>query len=170
MITKYFLLITSISFFLTSSVTAQEDNVDVETLAIARDVIEVSSAAETVKRIIPILLEQQKRIFISQNGGELTEEKQKEISLILQYLTEELDLIYPAFYEEIAKLYATKFSKSDLMVLRDFYSSDVGRRFTSGSAELSREIGVLGQQWMMGNATEAAKRARTRALEALDSE
>jgi hypothetical protein len=167
MITKYFLLITSIAFFLNSPVIAQEAEIDAETLAIARDVIEVTNAATTVKRIIPILSEQQRRIFVSQNGGEVTEEKQKEIALTLRYLAEELEAIYPDFYEEIAKLYAKKFSKIDLVILRDFYSSDVGKRFTTGSAELSQDIGVLGQQWMSGNATEAAKRARMRASETL---
>ena len=146
------------------SVISQDVNVDKEAMSLAIEVVKVTHAAETIKRIVPIVLEQQRRIFLSQNGGNLDDKQRQEINLTLQYLSEELEAIYPAFQDDVAALYAQKFSKIDLKAILTFYKSDVGVRYSAGSIELGQEIGALGQRWMSNEALEAAKRARTRAI------
>ncbi len=165
MMTFRLIFILSVLFAPCAGSVEARDTDNAEKLALAASVVEATNAAVTVKRIIPILLEQQKRVFLSQNGGNIDEKQQREIELTLQFLTEELELIYPAFEANVAALYAKKFSKDDLNAILAFYTSGVGKRFASGSTELSREIGTLGQEWMSKEAFDAAKRARTRAVE-----
>ncbi|UTW55175.1 DUF2059 domain-containing protein [Kordiimonas sp. SCSIO 12610] len=143
----------------------QTAEVDEKALTLAEEVVEVTNAGDVVRRIIPIMLEQQKRVFLSKGSADITDEKRNEINLTLKYLNEELESIYPAFKVEVAKLYANKFSVTDLQAILDFYTSDVGQRYSSGSIELSQEIGALGQKWMAKEALDAAKRARARAVE-----
>jgi hypothetical protein len=165
MMTFRLMFILSVLFALFAGAVEARDSDNAEKLALAVSVVEATNAAVTVKRIIPILLEQQKRVFLSQNGGNVSEQQQREIELTLQFLAEELELIYPAFEANVAALYAKKFSENDLKAILAFYTSGVGKRFASGSTELSREIGTLGQEWMAKEALDAAKRARARAIE-----
>jgi hypothetical protein len=164
MICRYVFLFAICVLSFQQSVISQDTQIDKETMLLATEVVEVTHAAETIKRIVPIVLEQQRRIFMSQNGGNLDDRQRSEINLTLKYLSEELEAIYPAFQADVAALYAQNYSKADLKTILDFYKSDVGVRYSAGSIELGQEIGVLGQRWMSNEALEAAKRARSRAL------
>jgi hypothetical protein len=149
---------------------AQSDRSGNEKLDVARELIALTSATDTIRKGFEFSLNQQKQAFLSQAGDDITPERKRELDLTIEYLGEELDAVFPEFFDQVAALYAEQFSLEDLKEVRDFFKSDVGRRYTQGGFELGAKAAALGQEWFKTVATDAARRSRARAIETMKSE
>lgn len=128
-------------------------------LDLAKEVLHLTRATEAIEKMMPAMVEQQMQLLEQRNGGNPISEAQKAAAQAA--VTEFMGSFSEAFaplMEEMAKLYAMKFSREDLEALRDFYQSEVGKRFIQGGIELAPELARVSQTWSMNHMVPAAQK------------
>ncbi len=128
-------------------------------LDLAKEVLHLTRATEAIEKMMPAMVEQQMQLLEQRNGGKPISEAQKAAAQAA--VTEFMGSFSEAFaplMEEMAKLYAMKFSREDLEALRDFYQSEVGKRFIQGGIELAPELARVSQTWSMNHMVPAAQK------------
>lgn len=145
-------------FFCQSQLVSAQD-ADAVRLDLAKEVLRLTRATEAVEKMMPAMVEQQMQLMEQRNGGNPLSETQKTAAQAA--VTEFMGSFSEAFaplMDEMAKLYAMKFSREDLEALRDFYQSEVGTRFIQGGIELAPELARVSQTWSMTHMVPAAQK------------
>lgn len=94
-----------------------------EQVKAAREVIEASGAADSIKDIVPIFLDEAKRTF-TRTRPEIA----KNLDEALKALTPEFAERKEALMAEIATVYATRFTPQELAEIKAFYQTPTGRK------------------------------------------
>jgi hypothetical protein len=94
-----------------------------EQIKAAREVIEVSGAADSVKDIVPIFMDEAKRTF-TRTRPEIA----KDLDEVLKALTPEFTQRKEALMTEIATVYAERFSPQELAEIKAFYLTPTGKK------------------------------------------
>ena len=110
-------------------------------------------ANNILKQILPVILSEVRK----KNSNVSTDLEEKLVAEIQIELIEKL----PGFYDMLADRYADVFTRDELLAMREFYDSDMGRSIAKKGAVLGAEAAILGQIW----GQEAGKRAFRRAAE-----
>jgi hypothetical protein len=94
-----------------------------EQVKAAREVIDVSGAADSIKDIVPIFLDEAKRTF-TRTRPEIA----KDLDEALKTLTPEFAARKEALMAEIATVYAARFTPQELAEIKTFYQSPTGKK------------------------------------------
>ncbi len=121
---------------------AQKSPPDAGRVATARELLEVTGTAKTFETIMPAMMAQITRIMTTQRPEKRAEIEEVAKVGLTQLLARRQELI-----DQIAVLYAKRFSDEDLAGLITFYKSPVGRRFVAEQPELLKESMATGQAW-----------------------
>lgn len=134
-----------------------QDNLDPARLALAREVLNLTRAAETIENMAPSMVQQQMQMIESMENS-LTAEQKAAVESAVSAFMDSFSQYFPVLMDEMAKLYAAKFSVADLSALKDFYQSDVGRRFIDGGIEIAPQLIQVSQAWSMQYLMPAAQK------------
>jgi len=111
-------------------------------IQIAREVVDASGATRSFAGIVPNILGQSLSVFVQQNPD------------LSKDLTESVKTIAPSFEKRageisdiVARVYATRFSESELKELLTFYRSAVGKKFVSVLPSVLEESFLKTQEW-----------------------
>lgn len=137
-----------------------------ERLAVAKQIVKLTRVTETMENIMPSIMQQQMQALPGREN--LSEEQQKAIDAAVQEFAAEFAASFEPMFDQVAALYAQKFSLEELEGVRDFYQSDVGQSFVAGSMELAPQMAQFGQTWVQQNIMPAAQKfgARLQAIKA----
>ncbi len=137
-------------------------------LALAKEVMKLTRATEAVEKMVPSLVQQQMQMIEARGGQDaLTTDQKAAVETAIDNFMSSFSDAFPPFMDEMAKLYAGKFSLEDLTALRDFYQSDVGKRFVAGGIELGPQLAQASQAWAATYIIPAAQKMSTELQAAL---
>ncbi|MGB0084121.1 MAG: DUF2059 domain-containing protein [Rhodomicrobiaceae bacterium] len=129
--------------------------VDEAKLKAARALLESTNADAQFSTIIPLMFNQMRRSLPEPgpNQKEQAEEVFNEIEK--QFLERHTEII-----DQIAVLYARRFTAEEMNTLADFYRSPIGQKFVTAMPELAAEAMTLGNAWGQKIAREAEQKIR----------
>jgi uncharacterized protein len=94
-----------------------------EQIQAAREVIDASGAADSIKDIVPIFLDEAKRTF-TRTRPEIA----KDLDEVLKALAPEFAQRKEELMTEIATVYAQRFTAQELSEIKGFYTTPTGRK------------------------------------------
>jgi uncharacterized protein len=124
-------------------------------MAAAKDLIAVTDSMALFRPLPAGVIEQAKLVFLQQNPG-----LAKDLNEIAIKLREELAPRLSEVGNELAKLYATNFSESDLKAIVAFYKSDVGKKLLARQPAVVNAGLKFAQDWANKLSDEVIKRMR----------
>lgn len=92
-------------------------------LKTAREVIDVSGAAETFDGIVPIFLDEAKRTFVRTRP-----ELSKDFDEVIKTLQPEFEARREQLLNDVAAVYAERFSDQELTDIKTFYTTPSGKK------------------------------------------
>lgn len=102
-----------------------------EQLKAAREVIEASGAASSMKDIVPIFLDEAKRTF-TRTRPEIA----KDLDEVLKTLEPEFAQRKEALMSEVASVYAQRFTAQELAEIKAFYNTSTGKKLVENLPEV----------------------------------
>lgn len=137
---------------------AADPSVD-QRLALAKEVLKLTRATDVIENMMPSMIQQQMQLLESMGGQKaLTDVQKAAVEKAVADFTAVFAESFAPLMDEMAGLYAEKFSEEDLRALRDFYRSDVGKRFIDGGVELVPQVAQLSQAWSTKHLIPAAQK------------
>jgi hypothetical protein len=118
---------------------AQEPSPDA--VAAARELVAASHAAEQLKVLLPLIVQQLKPAIV-QGRAEVA----RDFDALAPQLIESLSAQSAAFADGVAMIYARNFSADELRQLASFYRSPIGQAFLSKMPVIAQQSMALGQQ------------------------
>lgn len=109
--------------FAVSAAPAWADEAQDAKLKTAREVIDVSGAAETFDGIVPIFLDEAKRTFVRTRP-----ELSKDFDEVIKTLQPEFEARREQLLNEVATVYAERFSDQELTDIKTFYMTPSGKK------------------------------------------
>ncbi|WP_020185750.1 DUF2059 domain-containing protein [Methylopila sp. 73B] len=106
-----------------SAAPAWADETQEAKLKTAREVIDVSGAAETFDGIIPIFLDEAKRTFVRTRP-----ELSKDFDEVIKTLQPEFEARREQLLNDVATVYAERFSDQELTDIKTFYTTPSGKK------------------------------------------
>ena len=106
-----------------SAAPAWADEAQDAKLKTAREVIDVSGAAETFDGIVPIFLDEAKRTFVRTRP-----ELSKDFDEVIKTLQPEFEARREQLLNEVATVYAERFSDQELTDIKTFYMTPSGKK------------------------------------------
>ncbi|GLK57802.1 hypothetical protein JOD31_003238 [Methylopila capsulata] len=106
-----------------SAAPAWADETQEAKLKTAREVIDVSGAAETFDGIIPIFLDEAKRTFVRTRP-----ELSKDFDEVIKTLQPEFEARREQLLNDVATVYAERFSDQELTDIKTFYMTPSGKK------------------------------------------
>ena len=126
-----------------------------EKLDAARNLLAATNTDAQFTTIIPLMF-QQMRQSLPPSGSNKNEQIDQIFDEIQkQFLDRRSEII-----DQIAVLYASKFTVEEMNSLADFYRSPVGQKFIEAMPQLASEAMVLGNAWGQKIAQEAEEKIR----------
>ncbi|MGQ4272515.1 DUF2059 domain-containing protein [Terrihabitans sp. B22-R8] len=113
-----------------------------EHLALARAVLDFTGAGSSFDSIVPRLLQDARNVILRTRPM-----LQPDLDPIITSLTTKLSSRDDELLNEIAKVYATKFTENELKDIAKFYQSPVGQKMTGALPEILRESFGFAQEW-----------------------
>ncbi len=113
-----------------------------ETMAAARELIAASNAADQMKNIVPLFMQQMKPA-IAQGRPEVERAYDAAMPLVLEAMNSHID----AFIEAAATIYARNFTVDELRQITAFYRQPVGQKLLQKLPIVMQESLALGQQF-----------------------
>ena len=111
-------------------------------LSAAKDVLQATGAAQQFDAMLPLMLKQINQSLVAANP-KLKEPLQAMFNDIVKAFSgRKQDML-----NDVAKLYAERFTVEEMTKLSDFYRTDVGRKFVAAQPQLAAESMKLGQAW-----------------------
>jgi hypothetical protein len=111
-------------------------------VATAKELIEIKGGGAMFEPVIPGIIEQAKNTFLPTNPGLAKELTEVANQLRTEFLPRRAQLM-----EEIAKLYAQRFSEAELKEIITFYKSPVGKKMATEEPAVLEQSFQLAQQW-----------------------
>lgn len=135
-------LIMALALLFPLALPAQAQAPDREAVAEAEKLFDVMRMDNTMKAIMPLIIQQLSQLMVSQNPA-VKDDLEKLTPALMQVFTESL----PVFKAEMAKVYARKFTAADMKQLSTFMSTAVGQKFVAEQGALAQEGMAIGQKW-----------------------
>lgn len=115
---------------------------DMERMQAAHELLKVSNADTQFKTIIPAMFAQM-RTAIPVNPPE----RRIKMDEILDQVEAEFIHRYKEVTEQMAQLYARRFTTEEMIALAEFYRTPLGAKFISAMPELASDAMQLGNSW-----------------------
>lgn len=117
-------------------------NVDPARLKAARDLLVATNTDGQFATIIPLMFKQMRQSLPSQGPKQQEEVNQVFDEIQKRFLERRGEIL-----DQIAHLYAQKFSPEEMNALADFYRSPAGRKFIAAMPDLAADAMRLGNAW-----------------------
>lgn len=129
--------------------------VEPERLAAARDLLVATNTESQFSTVIPLMFGQMKQA-IPTASPQMKEELDKVFEEVqTQFVVRRAEVL-----DQIAILYAQKFSAEEMKALADFYRTPIGQKFIDAMPELTAEAIKLGNAWGRRIAMDAERKVR----------
>jgi hypothetical protein len=129
--------------------------VDPARLKAARDLLEATNTEGQIATIIPLMFQQMRQSLRTQGPAQ-----QEEVNKVFDEIQKQFLERRGEVLDQIAQLYASKFSPEEMNALAEFYRSSVGRKFIAAMPELAAEGMRLGNAWGQQIGREAEQKIR----------
>lgn len=126
-----------------------------EHLALARAVIDFTGAVRAFDSVAPKLLQDARTMILRTNPA-----VQQDLDSVIASLETEFGDKEKELVDEIAKIYASKFTEPELKDIAAFYQSPPGRKLTETTPDVLRESYQHAQQWGQQLSVEVVTRIR----------
>ena len=139
---KSVLTAATFSLLLAFSAIAQNAPIDPQRLAQARELLELSGGARNFDTVMPSMMQQMTQILTAQKPENRAQIEQVMQSMMTKFTDRKQELI-----DQIAVIYAERFTSDDIAGLIAFYKSPTGRKFTATQPEILKDSMAAGQSW-----------------------
>jgi len=136
------LAVLAISVAVMSSTAQAQKTPSAEQMATAKELTQLIGAADLSKPLIAGVVEQAKVVFLQQNPG-----LSKDLNEIAAQIRQELEPRISEFTDEVARLYATRFTEQELKAIVAFYKSPVGKKMQTQQPLIVNASGQFAQEW-----------------------
>ncbi len=126
-----------------------------EKMEAARDLLEATRADAQFAAIIPLLFRQMRQGIPSPGPNHLEEVNKVFAEIEKQFLARRKEVI-----DQIAVLYARKFTAEEMSTLANFYRTPIGQKFIDATPELATEAMRIGHDWGQDIARDAEQTIR----------
>jgi len=113
-----------------------------DALAAARELVTASRAAEQLKTLLPLIMQQLKPAIV-QGRPEMA----RDFDAIIPQLVEGMNARSEAFAEGVAAVYARNFTADELRAVTAFYRGPVGQKFLEKMPVIAQESMAMGQKF-----------------------
>jgi uncharacterized protein len=113
-----------------------------DAIAAARELVTASRAADQLKTLLPLLMQQLKPAIV-QGRADVA----REYDTIMPHLIESMNARSEAFAEGVATVYARNFTADELRQLTAFYRGPVGQKFLERMPIIAQESLAMGQKF-----------------------
>jgi uncharacterized protein len=134
---------------------SQAQEPDPARVSAAKQMMELAGAAKQFDQVMPLMADQLTRSFIVMAPGKAREIRDVFDQLIPKFIARKGELL-----DQIASLYATELTQSELDAIIAFYRSPVGAKFASVQPGIVRQSMLLGQRWGQRIGAEFGEAAR----------
>ena len=124
-------------------------------LAAAHDLLEATNTDAQFATVIPMMFGQLKQ-SMPPSGPKMQEELDRVFEEVQKQFLERRNEVL----DQIAILYAQKFSAEEMKALADFYRSPIGQKFIAAVPELTAEAMKMGNIWGRRIAMDAERKVR----------
>lgn len=126
-----------------------------EALAAAKELVAAARAADQVKALLPLILQQLKPAIV-QGRPEVERDYDKIVPLMLEGMSGRLD----DFADAVALIYARNFTVDELHQVTAFYRSAIGQKFLQKMPVIAQESLAMGQKLGQAIARDAQDRMK----------
>ena len=126
---------------LLTPVTTSAQQPSAEALAIARELMEISRAAENTKLLLPTIAQTMKPAFVQGRP-----QVEKDYDALVPRLLESLSARLGELTEKIAVIYATNFTVAEMKEIMVFYHGTVGQKMLSKAPTIAQQSMLAGQR------------------------
>lgn len=144
-----------LSLTLTVPAMAQTAQPTPEHLALARAVIDFTGATRAFDSVAPKLLQDARTMILRTHPA-----LQQDLDSVIAGMEREFGDKENELIEQIAKIYADKFTENDLKEIAAFYQSPAGRKLTVTIPDVLRESYQSAQEWGRELSVEVISRIR----------
>lgn len=137
---------------------AGQQPVSPDAFAAAKQMVEASKAADQMKTLLPLLMQQLKPV-VAQGRPEVERDYDKIVPLMLEAMNSRVQ----EFSDAMATIYARNFTADELRQITAFYETPVGQKFLTRMGPIAQDALVVGQKF----GQEIAKDLRERVVEEL---
>jgi hypothetical protein len=130
-------------------------NVDPARLKAARDLLVATNMDAQFATIIPLMFRQMRQSLPAQGPAQ-----QEEVNKVFDEIQKQFIERRAEVLDQIARLYALKFSPEEINALAEFYRSPVGRKFIVAMPELAADAMRIGNAWGQQIGREAEQKIR----------
>jgi len=136
------LAVLAIPVVVMSSTAQAQQKASAEQMAAAKELTQIIGSADLSKPLIAGVVEQAKVVFLQQNPG-----LSKDLNEIAAQIRVELEPRSTEFTDEVARLYATRFTEQELKAIVAFYKSPVGKKMQAQQPLIVNASGLFAQEW-----------------------
>ena len=134
---------------------ATPDSVDPAKLAAAHDLLVATNTEAQFAAIIPLMFQHMRQALPAQAPGQQEQLDQVFDEIQKQFLDRRSEVL-----DQIARLYAAKFTAEEMHAVADFYRSPVGQKFIAAVPALAADALRLGTAWGQQIGREAEQKIR----------
>lgn len=134
---------------------AAPENVDPARLAAARDLLVATNTDAQFAAIIPLMFRQMRQSLPGQGPNQQDEVNKVFDEIEKQFLDRRGEIL-----DQIARLYALKFTPEEMNALGEFYRSPVGQKFIAAMPDIAADAMRLGNAWGRQIGREAEQKIR----------
>lgn len=136
------LAVLAISVVVMSSTAQAQKGPSAEQMAVAKELTQLIGAADLSKPLVAGVVEQAKVVFLQQNPA-----LSKDLNEVAALIRAELEPRTTEFTDEVARLYATRFTEQELKAIVAFYKSPVGKKMQAQQPLIVNASGQFAQEW-----------------------
>jgi uncharacterized protein len=130
-------------------------DIDPARLKAARDLLEATNTDAQFAAVVPLMFKQMRQSLPAQGPKEQEQVNQVFDEIQKQFLERRSEVL-----DQIARLYASRFSPEEMNALAEFYRSPIGRKFIVAMPELAAAAMQLGNAWGQQIGREAEQKIR----------
>ncbi len=139
-------ILAAVLLTISGTVHAQEPSSD--TLAAAKELVEVTGVLKQFETMLPAILGQINQGLTATDPAYLTDNRQKEaLDAASKIAFGEGEKLKAQLTQDIIKLYAQRFSASELKDISSFMKSKAGTKFVTEAPSILQDSMRLGQYW-----------------------
>jgi hypothetical protein len=121
---------------------AQSPSLAPDAVAAARELVTASRAADTLKTLLPVIMQQLKPAIVQGRP-----EVERDLDAIMPQVIEAMRARSDAFADAIAVIYAHNFTADELRQLTAFYRGPIGQKFLEKMPLVAQESMAMGQKF-----------------------
>lgn len=126
-----------------------------EHLALSRAVLDFTGAGRSFDAVVPRLLQDARNVVLRTSPA-----LQADLDPVITKLTKSMESRDDELLNEIAKVYAARFSEAELKEIASFYQSPTGQKMTASMPDVLRESYGLAQDWSRRMSVEVMAQVR----------